>query len=58
MKLNYKHYIAIVIPYLLAAAAAIEDKMQHSPDVVIVALGGLIAATLSHGNVLAHARGS
>ena len=52
--MNWKHYIAIAAPYVAAAALGAAEYATHSSNVWLVTIGGLIVATLSHGNVLAH----
>ncbi|MHB2027559.1 MAG: hypothetical protein ACYCPT_01925 [Acidimicrobiales bacterium] len=53
--MNWKHYLAILVPYAAAAALGIAEYMQRAQNGLEVSLGGLLVAVLSHGNVLGHA---
>lgn len=54
--MNWKHYLAVAAPYLIAAGIGVAGEMQHSQNTLVVSIGLLIVSALNHGNVIAHAQ--
>lgn len=50
--MNWKHYLAILVPYLVAAGVAIVAVASHSTNAHVADVATFILAMVNHNSVL------